>query len=90
MCCEYRPHARCKDYLLTQHQQDCFGSNFGSCGQFDFACICGNQTLIGGLSCCVYQTCNPEEQESQSIAPRTLTRLLTSSFSYHRHRSRLV
>ncbi|PSN60545.1 hypothetical protein BS50DRAFT_639961 [Corynespora cassiicola Philippines] len=49
---------------LPECAQNCFGNSLGDCDQNDFRCICGNTELISSLSCCVSQTCSPEEQSA--------------------------
>ncbi|KAI8935935.1 hypothetical protein NX059_007442 [Plenodomus lindquistii] len=49
---------------IPQCAQACFGSNLGSCGPLDIACICGNAPVINSVSCCVFATCPQSDIES--------------------------
>ncbi|KAF2749638.1 hypothetical protein M011DRAFT_524329 [Sporormia fimetaria CBS 119925] len=49
---------------LPECAQKCYTSNQGTCNAIDIGCICGNSTLIEGLSCCVSQTCQAAEQDT--------------------------
>ncbi|KAF2015989.1 hypothetical protein BU24DRAFT_462201 [Aaosphaeria arxii CBS 175.79] len=49
---------------LPKCARDCFGNSFGNCAPLDIPCICGNQTRIAALSCCVSQTCEDKDEEN--------------------------
>ncbi|EON66655.1 hypothetical protein W97_05901 [Coniosporium apollinis CBS 100218] len=43
--------------------RNCVGSNLGGCNPIDVRCICSNTDYISGLSCCVLNSCSPEDQQ---------------------------
>ncbi|KAJ9645259.1 hypothetical protein H2201_005605 [Coniosporium apollinis] len=43
--------------------RNCVGSNLGGCNAIDVRCICSNTDYISGLSCCVLNSCSPEDQQ---------------------------
>ncbi|KAF2759420.1 hypothetical protein EJ05DRAFT_345291 [Pseudovirgaria hyperparasitica] len=47
---------------LPNCAQSCANSGLAGCG-IDVGCICGNQTLIADLSCCVAGSCSSDEQQ---------------------------
>ncbi|KAF2280828.1 uncharacterized protein EI97DRAFT_428922 [Westerdykella ornata] len=57
---------------LPKCAQDCYGRNTGNCGALDIKCICGNSTLIEGLSCCVASTCNSQDQNTTIMFAKNL------------------
>jgi hypothetical protein len=65
---------------LPKCAQSCYANNQGDCNAIDIACICGNSTLISGLSCCVFESCNPEEQKSRFPQRRAHS---ATSFAIH-------
>ncbi|KAH9891546.1 hypothetical protein F4778DRAFT_341380 [Xylariomycetidae sp. FL2044] len=40
------------------------GDNIGDCGRFDAKCICGSDSFIGGIACCLSSVCSEADQQS--------------------------
>ncbi|KAI0993863.1 hypothetical protein K3495_g14321 [Podosphaera aphanis] len=37
--------------------------DLGSCSQFDIGCICSNKQFLGGIACCLQDSCSASDQD---------------------------
>ncbi|KAH7072970.1 hypothetical protein BKA63DRAFT_516114 [Paraphoma chrysanthemicola] len=59
---------------LPQCARTCFGSNVGSCGTADIACICSS-AVIQPVSCCVFSSCSQADIATTIGFAQTICRL---------------
>jgi hypothetical protein len=55
--------------LLNSPQQDCYGSNVGTCSPVDIGCICKSEAITQ-ISCCVLAKCDKADIDSECLESR--------------------